>query len=64
MTNERYGYMCRTDFSDELGQAAGGTRIYPSEADLRRMMLCVPGCGIVRVEIRVVEIVLKGIDYK
>lgn len=51
------GYMCKTDFDYELGNAVGGTTIYPSENDLRRHRKCVDGCGIVKVEVRLVEVV-------
>ncbi len=47
----RYGYMCKTDFDYELGEAMYGTKIYPSEEDLRRNYSCVEECGIVKVKV-------------
>lgn len=35
------GWMCYTDFSCELGEAAGGNSIYASEEDLRKHRKCV-----------------------
>lgn len=35
------GWMCYTDFSCELGLAAGGNSIYASEEDLRKHRDCV-----------------------
>ena len=52
----RIGYMCKTDFDHELGQAAGGTVIYPSINDLKRSRRCADECGIVKVEIRFLDV--------
>jgi hypothetical protein len=35
------GWMCYTDFSCELGEANGGTGVYPSEENLRANRTCV-----------------------
>lgn len=52
----RIGYMCKTDFDHELGQAAGGNQIYPSIQDLKRNRRCADECGIVKVEIRFLDV--------
>ena len=58
----RYGYMDRVDFEDELGEALGGTKVYPSVEDL--IEECLPHnvhyCGIVKVKIELIEVVEKG----
>ena len=51
----RIGFMCGTDFQDELGQASGGTRLYPSAADLKEHGECWWSCGLVEVEVRLVR---------
>ena len=50
-----YGYMCKTDFNYELGEALGGTEIYCSIEDIKRCRPCAEQCGIVKVEIKIVE---------
>lgn len=51
------GYMCLTDFEDELGCAQGGNTVFPSERDLRETRRCIPQCGIVKVRVIGIEIV-------
>jgi hypothetical protein len=53
------GFMCKTDFDWELGEASGGDTIYPSIEELRRKRGCVEGCGIVEVEVSLVRVVQK-----
>ena len=36
-----YGWMCAVDFDFELGEAAGGNKIYPSKEDLMERRKCV-----------------------
>jgi hypothetical protein len=36
-----YGWMCGVDFDFELGEAAGGNKIYPSKEDLMERRKCV-----------------------
>ena len=50
-------YMCKTDFDFELGLAAGGNQVYSSIEDLKRCRPCVEGCGIVKVEVRLLEVI-------
>ena len=52
------GYMCRTDFSCELGVI--GVMVYASEEELREDRKCVKGCGVVRVDVRHVETIDTG----
>jgi hypothetical protein len=62
MSDFRYGYMCATDFHHELGEAAGGTKIFPTMAELETHYSCVKQCGAVRVKVEVIEKVLPGDD--
>jgi hypothetical protein len=55
------GYMCLTDFEDELGGAQGGNTVFPSETDLRETRRCVAQCGIVKVQVIGLEIVQEPI---
>lgn len=51
------GYMCKTDFDFELGIASDGIEVYSSIEDLKEWRPCVEGCGIVKVEVRLVEVI-------
>lgn len=53
------GFMCKTDFDYELGEASGGTSIYASLTDLCKRRSCVAECGIVKVEITLSEVIQK-----
>jgi len=55
-----FGYMDATDFSHELGQAAGGVTIYSSEKDILEHCPCAASCGVVKVSIEFVENVTAG----
>jgi hypothetical protein len=59
MSDTRKGFMCRTDFLHELGDAMGGNMIYPSLNDLKRCEPCYKQCGVVEVEIKLVREVIK-----
>lgn len=61
-TDTRTGYMCKTDFDWELGNAAGGNRVFASVDDLRENKRCVDGCGIVEVAVTLVRVVQEGSD--
>ena len=52
------GYMDLIDFECELGVAAGGNKVYPSIVDVLKNHGCAEECGIVKVEIKAMEIVL------
>lgn len=54
-------YMCATDFQHEMGNVA--VKIYPSIESLKRDMPCVEECGIVSVNVELVEWVEPGIPY-
>lgn len=60
MNETRYGYMCKVDFDWELGEALGGTTIYPSIDDLKSKRPCVFTCGIVKVKVELEEVVDAG----
>lgn len=51
----KIGYMCRTDYEYELGEAVGGCEVYPTIEDLKNHRKCWSDCGIVKV-----EIILRG----
>lgn len=53
----KYGYMCKTDWDWELGEAPGGVEIYIDIDDLRKHRSCVDSCGIVKVKVQLEEIV-------
>ena len=57
-----HGYMCLVDFECEVGNAMGGNRVFPSVEDLRANLKCVDACGIVKVEVRALEIIQPGIE--
>ncbi|AXQ68936.1 hypothetical protein HOU00_gp189 [Caulobacter phage CcrPW] len=59
MTKEtRVGFMCMTDFDDELENAAGGNKVYPSMEDLKSNASCWDTCGVVRVTVVREEVVV------
>jgi hypothetical protein len=49
------------DFNYELGEASGGNRIFPSEAEVLEHQECSAKCGIVEVEVRLIRVVRKPI---
>lgn len=51
------GYMDQVDFDHELGAAAGGSRVYPNEKDLKHCQPCVVSCGVVEVEVKLKRVV-------
>lgn len=54
------GFMCLTDFQEELGSAAGGNTVYPSISDLKENRKCVEQCGIIEVRVVGVRIVQQS----
>ena len=50
----RYGYMCSITFDHELGEALGGSIIYPSIEDLKDNHIFT-SCGITKVRIEFEE---------
>ncbi len=56
------GYMCKTDFEHELQWASGGTNVYNELEDLIERRPCVKGCGIVKVEVNLLEVIQES-DY-
>ena len=54
---KRIGYMDKTDFDYEVGEARGGNNIYPSMQDTKRCQPCSENCGIVKVEVKYLETV-------
>lgn len=51
------GYMCYIDYCHELGNAAGGNKVYPSLDDLYKHHPMADECGIVEVEVSVKALV-------
>ena len=64
MSDKRYGYMCAIDFDHELGEVKGSTKVYASVKDLLHNHPCAMACGIVRVEVVVVDIVKERKEWK
>lgn len=60
MSRPRYGYMCAVDFDHELGEAAGGNMIYPSEKSAIDNSPCVKSCGLVKVEVSKVKTLISS----
>lgn len=56
------GYMCKTDFEHELQESYSGAYVYSDIEDLIESKPCVEHCGIVKVEVNLVE-VIKDSDY-
>lgn len=51
------GFMCKTDFDYEVGNAMGGNKVYPSVRDLKANQGCWKECGIVEVEVSLRRVV-------
>ncbi len=60
----RTGYMDKVDFDEELGNASGGNRVYPSVENLQRQQPCSKECGIVKVEVKLLEVVVPEMPIK
>jgi hypothetical protein len=58
----RRGFMCAVDFQFHLGEDVVPTRVYPDVETLREQRPCVAECGIVEVEVSVVQWVQPS-DY-
>jgi hypothetical protein len=56
----KYGYMCEIDWTWELGEAKGGTTIYPSIKDLKEEHPVWANCGIVKVRIEFEETIVPS----
>jgi hypothetical protein len=54
------GYMCKTDWECELGNAYDGNKVFPSIKALKEHYRCVDECGIVKVQVRLLRVVKKG----
>lgn len=57
MSDDKFAYMCKTDFDFELGEALGGTRVYLSIKDLLYNRKCTNQCGYVKVRIILEDII-------
>lgn len=53
------GYMCKTDWDFELGNALDGNKIYPSQGSLLANRSCIAECGMVEVEVRLRKVIQK-----
>jgi hypothetical protein len=48
---KKIGYLCKTDYEEELENSSGGVKIFSSIKDLKKNKSCWEYCGIVEVEI-------------
>lgn len=62
MTEIRRGFMCATDFQYHLGEGFKPTVVFPDVEALMEQRPCVVECGIVEVEVSVVQWVQRS-DY-
>lgn len=60
MKKSRIAYACKIDFDWELGEALGGSVLYPSIEDLKEHHSCVEDCGIVKVKVSLEEVISDG----
>lgn len=60
MGDETIGFMCKVDYDFHLGCDSLGTGVYPSLEKLREFRKCVDECGIVKVSVKLVEVVAEG----
>ena len=63
MTEVRVGYMCKVDYDHELGEAMGGSVVYPSIKDLQRKEKAHDHCGIVKVAVICLKVAVKEKRY-
>ncbi len=57
MKDVKFGYMCKTEFDWEVGEALGASRVYSTVEELKEKRKCTQNCGIVKVSISVVEVI-------
>jgi hypothetical protein len=58
------GYMDITDFEYELGAASDGSKVYPDlESIKRECKACIDECGIVKVKVVPLEVILPPVPY-
>ena len=57
------GFMCLIDWQHHMEDDGTGTKVYPSEEDLREQRTCIDQCGIAEVETRLVRVVQES-DYR
>ena len=51
------GYMDLTDWDHHLGEDSAGSKVYPGIDDCIKDNKCIDECGIIKVEIRAVEVI-------
>ena len=56
------GFMDKVDYTEELGNAMDGNRIFPSIEALREAKPCTEQCGIVEVRVSLVRVIQES-DY-
>lgn len=49
--------MDKVDFDYEIGEALGGNQLFSSEEDLRKRKTCTASCGVVKVEVKLIEVI-------
>ena len=60
MKKTKKGYMCEIDWTWELGESMGGTKVYSSLKDLKADHKSWEECGIVEVEVKLTKIVVQS----
>ena len=55
--------MCKIDFDHELSNAKGGNIIYPDLEDLKEHHDCWESCGVVEVEVTLVQVIHEEKDF-
>lgn len=62
MKKSRVGYIDKTDFDYELGEARSGNIIYPSLSNILENETCSQECGVYKVKISIIESAHEGVS--
>jgi hypothetical protein len=57
----RVGFMDKVDFDEELSHAKGGNTVFASVKDLEYQKPCCKECGIVKVEVKCLEVIQEEV---
>ena len=56
-------YMCKVDWDYEIGNAAGGNKVFATAEDIKHNLNCVHECGIVKVKVTFVEVIQPATNW-